>query len=503
MLRVNYLLALNKRIVNVPIDVIGNLPNPIILEDTYKHKLTGQRYDLVVGNPPWGVMRYIRNEDYKEFLKEEAFKFQILSRNEMHLFSQLEIAALFFCMTVDKYLHKNGIVGYIMPKSVIMGTKHLKLFREFRNPLIKISKILDLQYVKPLFGNPACVLIGVRGKKTEYPVKIQHINASIPNNATFKDLKLNIKDGEYYDPRPHNMQKSWYYSKFKTGASIFPRTLYFVDIETESNKYIRINTSQQIKSKAPWTGFNDSGKISSEFLFYTLLPVDMVPFAYTRLRPVILPITNSNSDVTFNILTLEDLDPISIIWFNKTENYWKNNYTKRSAKLFPKLNKRLDYNGLLSRQDTSKRYILLQAADGTNLCACIIDRKQIKKKFHHDFIADVKTWIFESNSLSELNYLCSILNSNTLNKLIKPLQPHGLGGPRAINRTPLEFPIPRFDRSNNLHQEMSQFSKIAHDEVKKLNLSSLSNQRKFVRIELKDTLNIIDGLVDELLIDTR
>ncbi|MHA2238183.1 MAG: hypothetical protein ACXAB2_07415, partial [Candidatus Hodarchaeales archaeon] len=82
-----------------------------------------------------------------------------------------------------------------------------------------------------------------------------------------------------------------------------------------------------------------------------------------------------------------------------------------------------------------KRYLVSYSGTGTNITASVIDKQKGKRNSGgFPFLADVKVWFYETNDKSEAHYLCAVLNSNVVNQLIKPLQPQGLGGGRAIHR---------------------------------------------------------------------
>jgi len=61
------------------------------------------KYDIIVGNPPWIVLRSIKNKNYQNFVKKEMVKYHLLNNGDVHLHTQLDISALFFNKCVDKY----------------------------------------------------------------------------------------------------------------------------------------------------------------------------------------------------------------------------------------------------------------------------------------------------------------------------------------------------------------------------------------------------------------
>jgi hypothetical protein len=499
MARASYLFSLPNQWRNI--NMLSTLPNPIIIQDSLFTDADSiiEKYDILIGNPPWGAMRFISGDQYRDYLKQETFKYNILLPGEIHLFSQLELSALFFCKSVDHYLQKFGTILFVMPKSVIVGTKHLRNFRKFQTPTVKIIKIFDLQGVHPLFGNPACVLVGLKGEKTEYPVLMEQVSGIFSDKAFITgELDLKTTSSEYISPEERI--KSFYYHKFKTGASIFPRSLYFVDIQLlpDCGDTVLVSSSKDVISRSPWSNFDFSGEIPVEYLFTTLLAWEMLPFGYQKLRNIALPFHIDQDK------TIHHVDPSKekLEWFKKVDHFWISHGTPKSKIQFPSLNDRLNYNGLFHNQDLKKQYLLLYSGTGKNICACVIDRIQIKEDqniFGNEFIADVKTWKFETDNLHEAHYLCMVLNSKYLNKQIKPLQPHGLGGPRAVHRLPLEFPIPHFDSNNQIHRRLANISIEAHQQVEKFQFRTRQNLRKQVRERLNDQIDDAEQLTIRLL----
>jgi len=147
------------------------------------------------------------------------------------------------------------------------------------------------------------------------------------------------------------------------------------------------------------------------------------------------------------------------------------------------------------KQNPSKRIIVLYSGTGTNICSIVIN-KEVKD---YPFVIDVKTWYFETNNKQEAHFLCSFLNSAKLNELIKPLQPQGLGGGRAIHRRPLMFPIPIFKEKDTNHKRLSDISIELHQKTIKIIMNQQKITRKKIRNAFKLELQEIDNLMEIIL----
>jgi type I restriction-modification system DNA methylase subunit len=168
--RVNYILAADKigetsECIEIPV----RFGDPLKANSNNSNQDGRIKFDIIIGNPPWMVMSSLKDRKYQSFLKEQVLSYGLLTCKDIHLFSQMELAALFFCKCADLYLEDKGIIAFIMPRSVLEADRH-QHFRKFENPSIKLLKIIDLEGIRHLFNIPACVLIGVKDGSTVYPV---------------------------------------------------------------------------------------------------------------------------------------------------------------------------------------------------------------------------------------------------------------------------------------------------------------------------------------------
>ncbi len=509
--KANYLMAISDLIedseeITLPIYTKDCLKSP----DLFNYGKI-DKYDIIIGNPPWVVMRSMKNKEYQNFLKKEVLSYHLLENKDVHLFTQMELATLFFCKCADLYLKREGIIAFVMPRSVLAGTIHHINFRKFKNPPIKLIKIIDLEGVNPLFNMPSCVLIGLKDGTTKYPVLSERYAGVLPDrNVKFSEAKARLfTDVCKYNPPDFSAEPSYYFHKFKVGASIFPRSLYFVDIISHANSQATVNTSPEIYHivKEPWEIVLE-GCVEDDFLYATLLAWEIIPFGYIKFHPVILPIREHFNG--YRLLNSNELQRAGFTgaeeWLEKAEEIWRKRRTEKSEKRFPSLLDRLNYNNLLTTQKSSKRYVVLYNATGTNLVSCVIDKsslpcfiangKEVKPK---GFIVDVKTWFFETQKEMEAYYVSAIFNSEIINELIKPLQPRGLFGARAIHRRPLLFAIPKFNGNDDMHLKLADIGKECHEKVKAMKFAQKNNVRAKVRNTLKGEITDINKIVSKFI----
>ncbi|MBM3240416.1 hypothetical protein FJZ31_29385 [Candidatus Poribacteria bacterium] len=355
------------------------------------------------------------------------------------------------------------------------------------------------------------MLIGLKDGATKYPVLSERYVGELPDrNVKFTAAKVRLStEVSEYIPPDFSAKPGYYYDKFKVGASIFPRSLYFVDIISYTNSLVAVKTSDDIYhiAKEPWNIMLE-GAIENNFLYATLLAWKIIPFGYTKLHPVILPIREHFNG--YRLLNSNELQRTGFNgaeeWLKKTQEIWHERRTQKSEERFPSLLDRLNYNNLLTIQNPAKRYVVLYNATGTNLVSCVIDKtslpsfivngKEVKPK---GFIVDVKTWFLETENELEAYYLSAIFNSEVTNEIIKPLQPRGLFGARAIHRRPLLFPIHEFDSNDDMHLKLANIGKRCHERIKTMSFGQKNNIRAEVRLKFKDEIMEINQIVSEIL----
>ncbi len=191
------------------------------------------QFDILISNPPWIVMRSIDSKSYQEFLKKQVFKYKLLKSREIKLFTQMEMATLFFCRTSDLYLKEGGEIAFLMPISVITAAEQHVQFKLFKKPAITLNNILNFSKVSEIFSLPVCVIIGWKGGKTNWPIPMEEYEGKINKhnrNATLDKVQLSVAMKTYTPPSaPKKSMFSDYYDDVKVGASIFPRNFWFIE----------------------------------------------------------------------------------------------------------------------------------------------------------------------------------------------------------------------------------------------------------------------------------
>jgi len=217
---------------------------------------------------------------------------------------------------------------------------------------------------------------------------------------------------------------------------------------------------------------------------------------------VVLPLRESNG--VYYTMTTHELRRkgyrLFAKWMEQADKIWAE---KRGAKSTRQSAlQRIDYQRGLTVQSPRHRHLVLYNAAGTNVSATYCDRKALDLQL---LVEHKLYWAAFSNP-AEANYVTAVLNSTSVNEMIKPFQSTGLLGERDIEKKLLDVPIPIFDSKIALHCKLSELGqdahRQAHDVITDQNFpagGSLARQRACIRTALEETMAEIDGLVRKLL----
>lgn len=442
--------------------ILTNLSRPLVLAE--------RQFDVVAGNPPWLPYGDIQSKSYQRDVKALYQHYKLIESGDVNLFTQMDLSTLFFALARDRYLKPKGTLAFVLPRAVITGAKQHRPFQ--KQPL---TRAIDLSGVQPLFSVPTCVLIyegSVANNSTNRTIPSQHYTGRLrAHEMTLEDARGQLKDQAkqvmFVDS---DVRGSYYYERFRQGATLVPRNLCFVKPEGSPNSPAVITDPDANKeAKKPYKGVVLRGMVDDDYLYATLLSKHLVPFGYEKLHLVALP-TRMDSEGRLTILETEVafLDRghfTSADWFTAAAAKWDALKKKTTRETFPEY---LNYQGKLVVQKPQSKFKVMYASSGSNLasCAMVNDHRRVNERKVMGMVIDHATYWYDTNSLEEAYYLAGILNTPIVNEAIKLYQPRGSFGERHIHRIPFEAcAIPPFDTNNGDHIAIVKLSEKAHQEV--------------------------------------
>ena len=505
-----------------------------ILKNIYKPLFLRHGFDCVVGNPPWLAYRFAEPQ-YQQFLKEQITDRYALSSGSSQNVANLELGSLFLVRACDLYLREGGIIAFVLPRSLFSADQHDALRRgEFAGTGLTIKEVWDLEGVSPLFNVPSCVVFAAKaGGGTIYPINGQQWAGLLRRrNAAWSEAEgtLGVKSERYslnevgsrsfwaVGPPIRSQEPSPYRVSFRRGADLYPRALWFVSVNPsplgfdpslpplESAKWTRKY------AKRRWRGLVLGGSVETRFLYATVQSVHLLPFSHLQYSLVVVPI--EPDDEGSRLIDADEARRRGLLhlaqWIEDAEGEWQRRRGAKADKM--SLFERLDYHHDLTLQNPRARYRVVYPSSATYLCASVVERSRIPFQVHGQelvaagFVADVNSYVFESDCRDEVFYLAAVLNSPSIDRLLKPMQSRGLFGPRHIHKKVLELPIPQFDGSNPAHLELAALGEQCTEEVQRWldaggpgEVRAIGRLRAMVREMLAEELKEIDELVEPML----
>jgi SAM-dependent methyltransferase len=507
-----------------------------IIQNLYKPYFLSQKFDYVIGNPPWFTYSSVKNEEYQNILNELAETYEVKPERVAN-FPHLEIAAIFLAYCSSYFLKDNGEIAFVLPRSFFSADHHDNT-RSGKAKGFRLKQIWDLNDVSPLFRIPSSVLFaskerdnvkrnlpasGING--TLFSGTLQQHNCNL---AKAKDLLTETDSKWYYakqgsstafSTRKYKAQEKVnpYKDSFREGATIVPRSFYFVELTQEmpedfNDRILNIKTSEAIKAdgKAPWKDIELSGRIESKFLFRTALSKSILPFTLYKPNLVVLPATirlNTNEEKKVVLHTSNELMNDGYInasrWFKSVENIWSINRTEKNQKI--SVEKYLNWQNKLTSQVVSTPFLVLYNMSGKDAYSCVLERDNIDL----DFIVDYTTYRIELFDRNTAYYLSSILNSSTPNELMKDFQAKGLFGARHVSKKILDIYFPKFNNEEETHIRLAELSKTAHLKAaqylkdnppqKELTAMHLGRLRTEIKKHLTPEMKEIDKIVKKII----
>ncbi len=504
-----------------------------ILKNLYKPLFLKGNFDVVLGNPPWLSYRYVERGEYQKFLKRQIVEEYRLLSGKAELITHMELATLFFLRAAELYLKDRGTIGFVLPRSVFSSDQHYNFRRSYFSLDLGFKEVWDLEKVEPLFNVPACVFFGKRGIKTGDSLKCHNFSGKLERkNASLMEAEqaLTVTPEELFvtqmgkrsflstlKVKPTVAARSFYRPYFKQGATIVPRSLWFVEVKSHPVfgfdpllPYVSTTERAQKEAKPAYKGLRLERNIEKDFLYATLLSTDIVPFSHLDFRLVVLPILPSGKHS--KVLSADEARNQGFLnlanWLEEAQSEWEKRRGEKAERM--NVQEWLDYRRKLSTQNRLAKYKVLYPTSATYLCACVVENKPISFEVEgqsvetQGFVAESKEYYYETANKEEAYYLVAVLNSLTVDELLKPMQSRGLWGPRDIHKKVLEISIPRYNPPNKNHKALSKLGERCTQKVEQLlpqlaKSRSIGHTRRLIKVEMKEELRQIDELVKGIL----
>lgn len=520
-------------------EAVGNNRDSIwkfVLQNSYKPVFLQNYFDVVIGNPPWLTYADIANPSYQAILLSLAQKYDLTPRKKTNT-PHLDIAALFLAHGANYFLKDGGKIGFVLPRSFMSADQHDPIRRELV-PNFRIDEVWDLQDVSPLFRVPTCVIFGSRRSSTRTSlasVPGKKLSGRLPKAQVQIDLaRMRVKSEEVVwqlaeiGNNKTTIRSAWtsgghipkgsnaYHSRFKQGATILPRTFYFVEINGSNPQATVLpedvlsvtSEPEQLRSaKSPWTT-PITGRCEGKFLFRTAISRSILPFSLSECPMVLMPV-EQREDGSFRLLDPSDLLASGALetsrWFAEAERVYMANRTGKAAEAKLTMLGRLNYQNGVTAQSTGSQFVILYTSSSKDASAVVVTSND----FDFTFLADHKAYWCSVNTRAEADFVCAFLNSRISNQKIKEFQTRGLMGPRDVHKVILSLPWPRYRAKDPVHSRIAEIGKLCANISREISLregfanerlgtNSLGKARSLILSEMEEQLDELDRLIESI-----
>ena len=274
--------------------------------------------------------------------------------------------------------------------------------------------------------------------------------------------------------------------EFRQGARLLPRCFWFVH-PTEDNHVIAkaplvITSAKLLRNSASRWQIEKKGRVEEEFLFETILPGCILPFAVLGNEMVFLPL--SKVEGRTSLMKSGELTKQGRLyaakWTKDNEQAWRKGREDPTKTLLDEL----DSDKALSIQNPERRLIVLYRPGPRSAASLYVPKNQVQGCNTNGFVADHETYYYYAKAEEEADYLSSILNC-----------PENDGETR----------IPSFNAANPEHVALAQLGKECRFAVQKClqNIKDTRNIRSAIRRITKSKLSEIASIVRSSILLSR
>ncbi len=491
---------------------------PIILRNSFAPILIGNKFDYVVGNPPWIAWKSM-SKSYREGTLEIWKSYGIFEKNaydKKTTHDDFGMAVTY--VAVDKYLKNNGSMVFLLPASFLKSTKGGEGFRKFsitrfgQNVPFAVSMVDDFSNVK-LFTIPTIAIKITKGTEMKYPMHTYRVwkqvgrKSSLDSHAKWADVEKKLTS-HVLSAQPvdgNDKQSSW----------LTLEDMDFANKVLDSSKKRFYSGRKGIEPAGAKGGYLLKKPIKSRD---GLLLIENCIERQRRKDFIKKGIHKEKVEETYVYPMLGGRNIAK--WQVKSNEYMLVPHTaaykygvpvKELEKNAPKTSEWLFYyhdellasrkqNGKFFNANTQPYYRLDNVGEYTYAPYKVLWKEQTgsmsavvvgsylesvpdadENLFSEDktIVVDSKVLMLGLENAEEAYYVCGIINAEDI---VKVIDGYAISTNRGVDVLKY-LAIPEFDSHNQIHMEIVKYSKKIHDEFKR-------NSNASVR-ELEEQLNVV------------
>ena len=448
--------------------------------------LSRSKVDVIVGNPPWLTYNKTKSTLRGELRRQSKEVYRIWAGGQYA--AQQDVAGLFFARSADLYLKDDGLIGMVMPHSVLQTGQYAKWRKGSWRAGRKVGTLAvdlsfktawDLEGLKPnsFFPIPAAVVFARRARKPKGLAGEVERWLGAPGEHADRESRATITDTSADSLSPYARHS-------RNGATVFPRCLFFAhEIDNPASfrpgQTITVIPRRGSQDNDPWRSLDLAAitgqTVGRQHAFDVVLGETIVPYATLDPLTAILPVSRDEAivpvaDDGIGGVRLARLESGMRDRWRTVSALWDEN--KTAANRLDLLGQ-LDYYGKLStqlewRRNPSRRPMrVVHSKSGQPTAALIRDDLAL--------VENSAFWV-SCRDIQEATYLLAIINSAALYESVKPFMSKGQWGARDLHKHLWRLSIPEFDAGDPLHATIAQAGQAAADGAAK-QLAALRTER--------------------------
>lgn len=473
-----------------------------IIKNAFAPLFVGE-FDYIVGNPPWVNWEHLP-EQYRLETKPLWVFYGLFPHGGMDTIlgkGKKDISMIMTYVAMDKYLKRNGKLGFLITQSIFKTAGAGQGFRRFqlgdREP-IQVIYVDDMVELKPFegVGNRTSIIILQKGRKTKYPVPYNYWVKRVKGIGIKDDLQLEevtkiaTYKQFYAEPVDENDPTSPWITGRPKAIKAVKKVLGKSDYVAHAGCYSGGANAVywvEIVGKRPdglviISNITEGAKKKVESIQAAIEPDLLYPLLRGR------DVKRWKAEPSAYIIMVQD--PIKRRGIDEDEMKTKYPKTYMYLKRFEEVLKQRKSRGVTDMiKKGAPFYTMFAVGDYTfapykvvwtriaNIEAAVVSQKDGKPIIPQETISLVAL-----DNKDEAHYLCSMINSSPFQyAAISYSQAGGksMGSPHVLEN----IRIPKFDHKNKFHIHLAELSKKAHE---------------VARIEDREKLKDIEEKIDDI-----
>jgi SAM-dependent methyltransferase len=460
-----------------------------------------RRVDRLVGNPPWLRYNAMPEPEQREFRRLSQAR-GIWAPSQV--VTSQDLAGLFVTRASELYLKNGGRLGFVMPAAALSrlqysGFRTGSFGSQEADVGIAFSLPWELSGIRPQpFPVPAAVLFGTRtgaASAVALPEEALWATGAVPDDgrswAEVEPLldwtpgRVVVADSNFLSP---------YGALVRQGANLVPRVCLTV-VEQPAGPLgvpagkVRVESDRSSPEREPYSELDAfTGTIETQFVFDAILGENLVPFRVREPRRVVIPYEDGHF-LPAGGYEIDAYPGLADWWRSVSDAYDRLKPDTTTHDLLGQI----DYQSKLTNQFPLAGNRVAYTGRGARTCAARVPTGTV---------VDHALYWLPVESVEEAHFVCGVLNSDTLDALIKDALSKGLFGSRNIHRAPFRISFPEFDPENELHGAIADVAAEAEAWASNVELTQhTSTARRRVRETLaaEGITTRLEALVAELL----